>query len=72
MDREAIVTKIKTMKTKARSAHKGGKKELALSFKKGMRRLQRALKVATPKVRRKKSETAEPVPGPTPTPAAPA
>jgi len=59
MDREAVIKKIKTMKGKAKAARKAGKRDQALVFKNGMRRLQRTLKAAEPKIRKKKSETAE-------------
>ena len=77
MDREAALKKIKMYKTKAKAAKKAGKRDNALGFKYAMQRVQRELKAAAPKVRKKKSETAEPVPGPvgekkaeTPAPAA--
>ena len=77
MDREAVVKKIKMFKTKAKAAKKAGKRDNALGFKYAMQRLQRELKAAAPKVRKKKSETAAAVPGPvgetkaaTPAPAA--
>ncbi len=69
MDREAVIKKVKMFKAKAKAARKAGKRDNALGFKYAMQRLQRELKAAEPKVRKKKSETAEAVPGPVPTPA---
>ncbi|MBI5509916.1 MAG: hypothetical protein HY903_14265 [Deltaproteobacteria bacterium] len=72
MDREATMAKVKSMKAKAKAARKAGKREQALAFVYGMKRLQRALKAAEPKIRKKKSEMAakEAVPGQITAPAA--
>ena len=67
MDREAVVKKLKMMKSKAKAARKAGKRDQALTFKYSMQRLQRTLNASEVKVRKKKSEMTEaaPVPGAT-------
>ena len=72
MDREAALKKIKMYKTKAKAAKKAGKKGNALGFKYAMQRVQRELKAAEPKIRRKKSVMKEATPGPTMPTATPA
>lgn len=58
MDQEKLATSLKQLKEKAKKARKQGKKEMAQSFSKGMKRAQRRLKAAGPKkqrMRKKKS-----------------
>lgn len=56
MDREALVKKMKEMKSKARKSRAEGKKQAADAFKSGMKRLRRHIKLLTPKTHKKKSD----------------
>mgnify|MGYP001615507155 CR=1 FL=1 len=59
MDLEALKTKQKVMKTKAKAARKAGKPQAARSFRKGAKRLLRALQAAQPKATSKTAEASK-------------
>jgi len=58
MDRQAVTKQMKALKAKGRAARKGGKRELAATFRAASARLQRKLKATAP--HGKKDEAAAP------------
>ena len=62
MDRQAVTKQMKALKAKGRAARKGGKRELAATFRAASARLQRKLKATAPhgKKGEKKDEAAAP------------
>jgi hypothetical protein len=58
MDKDALVTKLRGLKAKARAARRQGNRQMALRFRAGARRLQRRIKGLEPKTtQRKKKES---------------
>ena len=56
MDREAAVKQMKSMKTKAKAARKGDKRNLAGDFRRAAKRLARQLRATAPRVAKKAEE----------------
>ncbi len=64
MDREAALKKMKLLKTKAKAARKAGKRDVSMMFRRGEKRLSRALRATAPRPTKAKEEAAPAAPAP--------